>query len=424
MTSDNDFEPWLCWDTKRYINDPSVEQYEFINNPNGRVYYTSDYNQLWLCSDCDAYHHEIIDEPYEYINNRGYREYTCKEHYIITCDNCNDPFHQDLTSLITLAGSDNICGSCYESGNYFTCEACEEVFHSDDYGSDNMCSDCVCNQGDLSDVSCWNVFVKSYGTDALRFLDYGDKSGFGWIGIEYETLVRGDDRRDIEQTTKRLLDVDKHHWIATADSSLEDLDDACAGIEFITRPASYAQHVNHFEKVFSAYGQLLKNTRGCGMHVHMSNEGFVDDDHMGRVVSLIESFTDSQLKTLGGRTPTSYCARVNYSHKTGLKYKELQKERYALVNSTDKTVEFRFLRTTKTLDVFKSRLQLIVAIRNYCKDAIDVSISGFFTYIYDCQLFLPELYKTIQSLVDIDDSVTDYWGMKQTLCTPRQLTLF
>jgi len=213
----------------------------------------------------------------------------------------------------------------------------------------------------------------------------------------------------VQDNVAALIKMGLDNWIATSDSSLDGLSTKGAGIEFITRPDSYENHVKHFTQVFDKHGDVLANTEGCGLHVHVSREAFVDDGHIDRLAALVESFTDAQLLRLTGRTPSSYCARQGYKT-TGGKYTDIQGDRYRLINTLKGyTVEFRLCRTTKTIEKLKSRLQLILSLVNFSSiySGHSLNIQQFFCYCENRSNEYPELWETVKPLVEHD--FVDYW---------------
>jgi hypothetical protein len=391
-------EVWYCYDTKElYHND--VEKYGFYNG-NTELYTVTDHD-LWYCDDCETYHHHYFDE--QYSHSRGS---TCNSCNVVECECCNDYFHTQLVDMIRTERVSEICPHCYDS-HYFTCDNCDGVFHLDYYHSEGECEDCYSGDGfDRPDAWCDNVY--SYGTNVLNILSFGEASSYGYLGIEYETIVKGDSRGNIELAVNRLLKVNRQYWIATSDSSLDGQNSAGAGVEFVTRPDSYENHIAHFTKVFENYHDDLGNTHGCGMHVHLSIEAFIDDNHIDKVAALLESLTDEQLKTIVGRKPTSYCDRLGYKQSTG-KYKDNQNGRYRMLNVRDSTVEFRLCRTTRKLDRLKTRLQFILSVVHFCSIYDTIDLQQFFSYCENNAYRYPELWNTVKPIVETEFS--DYWNV-------------
>ncbi len=408
---------WYCYDTDTYYHD-DVQGYLFYNGNTELLTSTTD--DLWHCDDCGVSHHTAFHE--QYTHDAGS---TCNSSDVVGCEECRDYFHASLVTMVTTARGDEVCPRCYES-YYFTCQSCNEVINSDCYSSNGECDDCHSDGDNFNSPDDWCDNVYGYGTNVLNILSYGSKSAYGYLGIEYETIVKGSDRDDIDSAVNELLKVNRNHWIATSDSSLDGQDAAGAGVEFVTRPDSYENHVAHFTKVFENHHDDLGNTRGCGMHVHLSMEAFQDDSHIDKVAALLESFTDEQLHSIVGRKPTHYCARLEYKQNSG-KYKDNQNGRYRLLNVRDETVEFRLCRTTRKLDRLKTRLQFILSVVRFCfiYESEAINLQQFFSYCENNAYHYPELWDTVKPMVETEYS--DYWnvvfrGLNNYIQTTLELT--
>lgn len=157
----------------------------------------------------------------------------CRNDDAATCDDCGDlVISEDMVAVgRRLAG---ICARCYES-NYFTCDACNQVYHNDDdYGSDGCCLGCSELHEDEDDGSGLNGYQQSCRDWVITH----EKKGYPFeeapaLGMEIE--VYSESRYD---TVSALHEFSRGSEWGLPRLLLErdgSLDDDC-GFEIITHP--------------------------------------------------------------------------------------------------------------------------------------------------------------------------------------------
>lgn len=124
---------------------------------NGETYCESCRDDLFMyCERCDEwYDSDNISDVY-YSEGRAGVYYTacwcddCIRNHATECEDCNSYYSDGLDvvmEVVTITGStSNICTTCYERGNYGSCEECKGNFEQDCLSgteSGQFCSDCL-----------------------------------------------------------------------------------------------------------------------------------------------------------------------------------------------------------------------------------------------------------------------------------------
>ncbi|MBO7732292.1 MAG: amidoligase family protein [Methanobrevibacter sp.] len=191
------------------------------------------------------------------------------------------------------------------------------------------------------------------------------------------------DKPDFDWIIERVAEITGGMFVAENDGSLED--GSNYGIEFISRPCSYAYWTSPetVEKIKNMMKFLREHdayeSSCAGMHIHVSRRFFEARGVMGyerELTWLVGEFQEG-LEMIGGRKFTSYCVSWKDSMKQSINAinsnlpltnvrGELKKEnvraghdgRYSAVNAQNRnTVEFRFFGSTLDPERFLASIE-------------------------------------------------------------------
>lgn len=108
---------------------------------NARDYLPQDIqDKIGICEHCDDVVHRDYMGPVR-VGVRTTEDWcgACQDDGAATCADCGDLVVSE--DMVAVDRRHTICARCYES-DYFTCDACNQVYHNDDYGSDGCCLGC------------------------------------------------------------------------------------------------------------------------------------------------------------------------------------------------------------------------------------------------------------------------------------------
>ncbi len=273
-----------------------------------------------------------------------------------------------------------VCPRCYSHA--YRCTVCGRRMPTPDHGvrrwerdADGdpamvlLCPDCyAASQQEPGD---WPLQVYNY--DPPEFLLTGD--GPPYFGVELE--AEGGDEATVAQeimATTPLL-------YCKCDGSLRH-----GGFEIVSHPCTLDVHLNQLPWLdvltrLSRYGYRSHDARAsCGLHVHISRDGFVDSAAITRMVLFVELHYKHILR-MSRRTAKAmdrWAAR--YANRYLTNYPELvardveQKvktleSRYTIVNlQSPDTVELRFFRGTLRPDTFFAAIEFADVLRRIGND--------------------------------------------------------
>lgn len=244
-----------------------------------------------------------------------------------------------------------------------------------------------------------------------------------YYGIELEIefdeseLYALEDVYDGYEATDTLADVLKEFTKITGGMFIYEQDGSLNnGVEFISRPTSYAKWTNPetVEKLKKGLeylverGALLRQPTGNGMHIHVSKGFFEhgdivrkDDekpiDKAYQEMDWLFQYCQEEIEKLGGRHYTAYCRskkdKIQDDMRNGLGFRsnglvkmeyELKAkmkvgggiaygDHYTALNSTNKTIEARVFRSTVD---YKEVLARIEIMRNFCHAVRNHTVIG------------------------------------------------
>jgi len=287
------------------------------------------------------------------------------------------------------------CEGCFESDGFY-CEECDQYYAR---GCTN------CGEGGRGSQL---INQYSYKPDPIF---YGKDKNKLYFGVELEMEIRDGELND---SANYLMEMLGDFVYLKEDSSINS--GGYRGFEMVSHPASLEYFASN-ENLWSALDYLKQvhtarswDAKSCGLHVHISREGFRSGAHTHRFLSLIYKNSDKMMR-LGGRKSTY--AKFNDVYK----YDEFDRpyftladkvahpsnamtERYSAVNTQNEhTLELRFFRGTMNPSGVLSAIQLAHATVEYTRDLTlsDVKMGAlswawFADWIQANNGLYPELY--------------------------------
>ena len=176
----------------------------------------------------------------------------------------------------------------------------------------------------------------------------------------HDPRLDGDDVASMFIKAMRDFDEEEPLWFFVEDSSI-------AGVEAVSHPRTYETIVSDImpgwaklEKFFKHWGinDQYENPHAmnAGMHVHLSNSAFEDDNHIKRFAQLFEMFYEQVVYEVGQRDTSGYCRRANVD--STLEEEEFRaewyerrahREKFQIVNtSKEYTIEVRAFKAPQT----------------------------------------------------------------------------
>jgi hypothetical protein len=182
-----------------------------------------------------------------------------------------------------------------------------------------------------------------------------------YLGLELEYEVDEDFDRD-GVVADKIMPKLYPHGICKSDGSLE------YGIEVVTVPAVYEEHVKALSPLFDDFpSEYIHTGRTCGLHIHISRAPF-NLPTQGRMIAFMNNEHNAQfLQKIGGRDFNSY-AKQDTSRSVASILRG-GGERYNVLNLNNKaTLEFRLFKGTTDFNFIKRSMQFCLAIAEYCKN--------------------------------------------------------
>ena len=354
------------------------------------------------CEDCG----EIIrdEDSYEVAGNRIVCE-ACKDSNYTYCECCET--YVDNDNARHIEDTDEwICNNCYNDGDYFLCEECNNYFSGDVRRVDSdgcyYCENCYNKVSPIMDYSTKVEDVQEIKMFQKTTEDKKDLKLF--YGIELEVLA-DDDLKDSVEHTKELLGTS--NIICKRDGSLDD-----NGYEIVTAPMSYNRHHEFWRKFFEvsrdgkhyAKGLSSFNTDCCGIHIHVSRDALQLSDICKIVFFINEVSNTPFINFIASRSSNSY-AQIKRKSLSDLqsiqKYGKLgYNDRYEAVNLANyNTIEIRIFKGTVEQTSFFKNLEfvdcLIKFVRN--KTFLQLSYDEFLRFLGKYKDKYKNLYEWIMN---------------------------
>lgn len=300
-----------------------------------------------MCSSCESV--LTVDDEYNDVEGELWCQ-RCTRDNATWCDLCDNYFTG--YSYGADDSNDTFCERCFENNTSY-CEECDNYY----------VNGCGYNHEDESDSR--TIHDYSYRPDPI-FHSSEDEQTRLYFGIEIETEVRGGDYGDrrVAADYAQALEAQRLAYLKS-DGSLE------CGFEIVTHPMSHSYFMNDASVLWNTidtlknrYSMMAWGTKTCGLHIHISRNGFSGGSHQHRFLQLVYNNKDFY-EVLAGRS-SSHWAKFddNIDPNTGrksLKHKfdRHGSDRYSAVNTNNRnTLEMRIFRGSLNTRFIKSCIDL------------------------------------------------------------------
>lgn len=335
------------------------------------------------------------------------------------CDMCCEWFTGHSYSASDC--SDTMCERCFENNTSY-CEDC------DDYYLDG------CNYSHDEDEDTGIIHDYSYRPDPIFHAGQDENSRL-YFGIEIETETRGNDfglRREAAEYAHSLESMGLAYL--KSDGSLE------CGFEIVTHPMTHNYFMNEatdlwstIDKLKSDYSMMAWGTRTCGLHIHISRNGFNGGSHQHRFLQLV--YNNREFYELMAGRSASHWAKFDdiIDPNTGEKSfksklnQRIGSDRYSAVNTNNRnTLEMRIFRGSLNTRFIKSCIDLAHASVEFSKvmSVREVREQGL-----DCINLIQyvrervELYPSLNERLDrLSSQIDEILERKKHVSTSRMFT--
>ena len=244
------------------------------------------------------------------------------------------------------------------------------------------CADCeryVCRYGNCTNFSTFGHHfcehhvpiekIKEYGyKPECNFYKLSNEENDLYIGVEFE--INFDEQDDL---VKFLSNVNSDFFYFKHDGSIGSY-----GVEIVSHPADIQYHINskEWEKLFIELNKYKTNTKGCGIHFHISKDAL--NQNIIRNIDFFVNNFDKEIAKIGSRFYNDYAQKRD-------NFERIYRHYDACNLSNNKTIELRFCASTHNYKTFMNKLKNIFIILMYCYnhnvDAVDYY--GFNQYKQD-----------------------------------------
>jgi len=344
-----------------------------------------------ICERCDTVG-SIRDDFYSIDDHQMWCE-TCTNNHAHWCD-----YHDGHFTGYTYSAEDSgmtFCEMCFNDNTHY-CEVCETAYLE---GCDNNHDD---------EVDSRIIHDYSYKPDPI-FHSSPDENTRLYFGIEVETESSGSEnygnRREAAEFAYRLEQNNLAY--IKSDGSLE------CGFEVVTHPMTHSFYMNNatllwdtISRLKSEHGMMAWGTNTCGLHIHISRNGFSTGSHQHRFLQLV--YNNRELyEVLAGRSATHWAkfddvvnqstGKKSFAHKLNNYHRDT--DRYSAVNTINRnTLEMRIFRGSLNIGFIKASIDLAHASVEFTrvmsvKQVIDggLSTAKFVEYIRERSILYPAL---------------------------------
>lgn len=373
------------------------------------------HDELW-CTNCASYCQNCEDgmpsENSHTVDNDEWCDF-CYENHSYYCENCCS----SSSETSTYVGDDPYCENCYSENCYY-CDDCDESYHND--------YPCDCRESNTIEGKCCRGFrasgtIHDYSCKPAPIFKGVSKHKM-YLGLELETEMRRvDDGSLFASSALQGIAYLKH------DGSIS------SGFEIVTHPHTHQQYRENSALLWNTIETLRKDydarswdTDTCGLHIHLSRDGFSSGAHLHRFIAFVYHNAPHMMKFAGRKTRFARFNDVytfdeydrpvfSIKHKVGNPDRH-SSERYSAVNTQNKhTIELRFFRGTMNTSSVLSALDLAQAMVEYTRELRldDVKLGAlswdwFADYVVSNNGLYPDLYSRLDKIqsVDINNKIT------------------
>jgi len=395
------YVPALGFTIKEYVKCQDCGNY-FPKNGNTR-WYTGEP----LCNDCfenGGYAEcnicgEVHQTVYmDFVDDR-YICAACFENNYCRCTCCNEVIRLDHANWIN---DESYCDSC--AREYGTCDRCGYQTHSDSLSrnchGEYICEDCWDSDEDEED----NYLHQHWSKLPVKFHDNRDVHHTSpisdttmYYGMELEMETCGADRNVVVEA---ICDDTEDDYYLEHDGSL------CDGIEVIAHARtfeSWDKFWGEFDKRVLrpaiSYGCKGHSPGTCGIHIHTSLSAW-EGDQLFRLFGLLydkEAYRDILTISQRKEHNLQHWASLDVADIGQYRKKIVDKsnpfdERYAALNMTHSTLEFRLFNSSLRIDRVRKNMEFVRALYLYTSGQKSVSWNGFKLWIKRHKDIVPFLY--------------------------------
>jgi hypothetical protein len=370
----------------------------------------------WYCWDCSSTCERCEDgmrnDDSHTVDGCYWCEY-CWENYSYNCSNCDNSYDQDSGS--NYVDDNTYCDSCYEDNCYY-CDDCNESFTYDNRCACNTDDDEQRPEGRCCQAVMRGRFVHDYNCKPTPIFKGTSKHKM-YLGFELEVEFKSDTVGVAQHTAIALDGIAylKH------DGSISN------GFEIVTHPHTHQTYRENstmlwdtIETLRSQYGGRSWDTDTCGLHIHLSRNGFSSGAHLHRFIAFVYHNAPHMMKFAGRKTRFARFNDVytfdeydrpvfSIKHKVG-NPDRYSSERYSAVNTQNEhTIELRFFRGTMKTSGVLSALDLAQAMVEYTRELRldDVKLGAlswdwFADYVVSNNGLYPDLYSRLDKIQSVD----------------------
>jgi hypothetical protein len=366
-------------------------------------------DELWCydcASTCDRCEDGMPSDEGSTVDNESWCNY-CTENHSYYCESCCESSSESTTYV----GDDPYCESCF-SDNCYYCDDCDESYHND--------YPCDCRESDSVEGKCCRAYrssgtIHDYSCKPAPIFKGASKHKM-YLGFELETeMPRVDSASSFASSALLGTAYLKH------DGSISN------GFEIVTHPHTHQEYRENSATLWHTIERLRKDyearswdTETCGLHIHLSRDGFSSGAHLHRFIAFVYHNAPHMMKFAGRK---SRFARFNdvytfdeydrpvfsIKHKVGNPDRH-STERYSAVNTQNKhTIELRFFRGTMNTSSVLSALDLAQAMVEYTRELRldDVKLGAlswewFADYVVSNNGLYPDLYSRLDKIQSVD----------------------
>ena len=349
------------------------------------------------------------------------------------CNYCEEYCHNDNTHYVE--GIGDYCETCWENNTHY-CERCsctysdnESMYHIEDRG-EYWCEGCYESNGSYCD-DCDQYYARecegcggggrtnlihdySYKPDP-KFIGQ-DKNNL-YFGIELEMEIRSG---DLASSARYVAENIGEWFYMKQDSSIGQ--GGYRGFELVSHPISFAKwsDMPDFDRTLDYLRENQEarawDAKSCGLHIHVSREGFNSGAHVHRWLALVYKNAPDMMRFAGRKSDYAKFNDVYKYDEYDRPYftladkvadpRGVNTERHSAINTrNDHTLELRFFRGTTKPSGVRSAIQLAHASIEYTRNLnisdVKIGMLGwewFYDYVEANNGYYPDLYERMSKV--------------------------
>lgn len=354
-----------------------------------------------MCPDCEEFSDsDNFNEVYAPQRGRSWRNEQrqvcndCLSDHYFQCADCREHYHNDAASGVN-SNDDTICSNCAE--NYFYCEGCNNTFHTDDYGEDGMCQNC------MEDEDAGGQ-IHDYSYTPRPWIPRG---GVGRkYGVELETVLKHGDLRDAAEHTLNILNEglpEEGFAFLKKDGSLSG---GVGAFEIVTHPATLAYHEARWKPFFADKPRGMVSHDApcdCGLHIHVERAG-LSQLEIAKMVMFTNAAGNKKFVEAIARRSSPNWAKLD-PKKPISEIRNREGGKYEAVNLLHpKSLEFRIFKGTLNSKSFFRSLEFVDALTDFVKSGtMPLTATQKYDHFFD---FVRSRWKDYPILADFIDNYT------------------